>query len=195
VLTPGGANYYWSDRPLRNMTPVIPPAEGATVSYLPWLMGSGSLRFNRSLQTDTGTLRVQNVSGNVLVRDFEAIMSKAVLDGSLYVFRYFDVAAQWAWIEQHGTLSVGDAGDSVQLNLVQLFSGQDDTPAQTVSETCQLSWGYPRCGATGDTECLYTFASCQVVERFVGIQTAFETNNPATVAALADVTINRTRAW
>jgi hypothetical protein len=196
VQTPSGDTHYWSDRPLRNMTPVIPPATGGPlVNYVPWLLGSGTLTYNRSTVTDTGSLTVQNVSGNVLQRDFEKIARRSTLEGSLFVFRYYQVDLAWAWIEQHGTLSCGEAGTFVPLNLQQLFAGSDDTPNQQVSETCQLMWAAGRCPSTQATECLYTYASCQVIERFVGIQTAFETNNPAAAANLATQVINRNRAW
>lgn len=76
-----------------------------------------------------------------------------------------------------------------------MLQGQDDTPEQTIGETCNLVWGQARCGATGNTECLYTYASCQVPEHFVGIQTAFETNNPEAAAALPTTVINRKRPW
>jgi hypothetical protein len=205
VQTPSGDTYYWSDRPLRNIVPVIPPAvgglltvfslSGPVVNYVPWLMGSGTLNYNRSTVADTGTLSIQNVSGNVLQRDFERIARRSTLEGSLFVFRYYQVDLAWAWIEQHGTLSCGDAGTTVPLNLSQLFAGSDDTPVQQVAETCQLNWAAGRCPSTQPTECLYTYQSCQVPERFVGIQTAFEVNNPAAAANLPTQTINRTRAW
>jgi hypothetical protein len=199
VLTPAGDVHYWSDRRLVGAQCAIGeggglPYDNELVDYQPWLMSAGTLKFYRSMQTDTGNASLQNISGDVLFRDFERIASKYVLEGSLYVLRYYSVDMQWAWIEQHGTLSCGEAGATVPLSLVQLFAGQDDTPEQQVSETCQLNWAEKRCGATGDTEYLYTFQSCQVVERFTGIQTAFEINNPEAAAALALVTINRTRA-
>jgi hypothetical protein len=197
VQTPSGDIYYWSDRRLKNMPAAI-TADGnpAMVDYTAWLLGSGSFSFNRSLNTDTGSLTLQNLSGDVLQSDFERIVRRGTLEGSLYVFRYYQVDMQWAWLEQHGTLTVGDTSRStVQLGLVQLLSGSDDTPEQTVSETCQLVWGEKRCGATGDTECLYTYASCQVPEHFTGIQTAFETNNPESYANLPTQTFNRKKNW
>ena len=172
----------------------VPSSQGAT--YQPWLLGSGSLNFYRSLQTDTMTLTLQNLSGDVLQSDWEKIVRKATLEGSLYVFRYYAVDLGIAWIEQHGTLSVGDTTrTSAQLNLSQLLQGQDDTPTMQVGENCQLIWGQRRCSATGPTECLYTFASCQVAEHFVGIQTSFEVNNPSAVANVPAQVFNRKRSW
>ena len=171
IQTLAGLQYYLADRPLVNFPTalVLPGAAQQLVTYLPWLLGAGSLNFYRSLQTDTLTL---------------------------FIFRYYAVDMGCAWIEQHGLLSVGDTNRStVQLPCSQLLQGQDDTPVWQVSENCQLIWAEPRCGATGSTECLYTFASCQVPEHFVGIQTAFETNNPSTVANLPTTTFNRKRSW
>jgi hypothetical protein len=110
---------------------------------------------------------------------------------------YYSVDLAYPWIEQHGTLSLNSAPrfGNATLSLVQLNQGQDDTPEQTLSETCQLDWGEKRCGATGPTECLYSYASCQVPPHYVGIQTAFETNNPEAPAQLPQRPINRSRAW
>jgi hypothetical protein len=171
---------------------IVPPA---AVDYEPWIVSTVNFNFNRSSQTDIGGLQLQNVSGDVLVRDFERIARRSVLEGSLYVLRYYSADLEWPWIEQHGTLSVGDAGTMVPITLRQLLDGSDDTPAQVVSENCQLVWGERRCGATGSTECLYTYTSCQVIEHFTGIQTGFEINNPAAAAVLSTQVINRKKAW
>ncbi len=196
VQTAAGDLYYWADRKV-TAVPVLAATMPATdvVSYVPWLLGKGKLSVNRSLQTDTGSITVQNLGGNSFERDFARIMRRSTLEGALFVLRYFDVAAGFAWVEQHGTLTVGDTGNTATLQLQQLLSGSDDTPEQNVSETCQIVWGEKRCGATGTTECLYTYASCQVPEHFVGIQTAYETNNPATAAELPTQVTNRKRAW
>lgn len=199
IQTPSGDLHYFSDRALSNVQCAIGaaglPGNPELVSYLPWLMGEASLRFYRSLQTDTASVTLQNVSGDVLTRDFERIARRSVLEGSLYVLRYYAVDIGWSLFEMHGTISLGEQGNTVQLNLTQLLAGSDDTPAQQVSETCQLVWGQARCGAVGNVECLYTYQSCQVTNHFTGIQTAFEINNPESVAALATTTINRARAW
>ena len=196
VQTPSGDIHYWSDRALVNIPAAI-TADGdpALVTYLPWLLSPVTLTFNRSLQTDTGAIDVQNLSGNVLQRDFESIVRRGVLEGSLFVLRYYSVDMEWTWLEQHGTLSVGETGLIAPLSLQQLLAGADDTPAMNVSETCQLVWGKARSGATGSTEFLYTFFGCQEIEHFTGIQTGFEINNPESVASLPTQTINRKRAW
>ncbi len=197
VQTPSGDMHYWADRALANIPSgfAIPGTLAPAVTYLPWLLGSGSFSFNRSLVTDTMTLTMQNISGDVLQTDFERIVRKSTLEGSIFVFRYYAVDLAWAWITMQGTLSVGETRGTLTLNGSQLLQGQDDTPVQQVSESCQLIWAQPRCGATGSTECNYTYASCQVTERFVGISTSFETANPESVANVPVTPVNRKRAW
>lgn len=202
VQTASGDVYHWSDRKLANVPGVIlSDAEAATglATYSPWLLDVGDFSFNRSTITDTGQLRIQNLSGDVLQSDWEKIVRGGTLEGALFVYRYFAIDLGFAWIEQHGTLSVSDTDRiGAQITLYQLVQGQDDTPQQQISETCQLNWGEARCGAStanGAVECLYTFMSCQVPEHFVGIQTAFETNNPEAVAQLPQQPLNRARPW
>ena len=198
VQTLAGDTYYWADRTVAGVAAVIPPAPGlpAVPVYQPWLLGTGTYSFNRSTSTDTGSVTLQNLSGDVLASDFERIVRKATIEGSLYVLRYYQLDLGFAWLEQHGTLTVGDTSrTSASLKLSQLLQGQDDTPEQDVSETCQLVWAGKRCGATGPTECLYTYSSCQVPVHFVGIQTAFEVNNPEAIATLPVQTVNRKRSW
>lgn len=196
VQTPAGTIFYWADRKLANIPAAI-TADGnpANVSYDAWLTSSASLNLYKAMQTDTATLSVQNLSGNVLERDLQKLMTRGTLEGSLYVLRYYAVDLAWAWMEQHGTLTMGEGDLSAELTLSQLLQGQDTTPEQTVTENCNIVWKEKRCGATGATECLYTYASCQVIEHFVGIQTTFETNNPESAANLPTVSVNRKRPW
>lgn len=194
VQTPAGDVFYWADRPIEAVPAIAQPGP-STVAYLPWLLGAGKLTFNKTLKTDTGSLTLQNTSGNTLQAEFEAIARRSVLEGSIFVLRYFAADLEWPWIEQHGTLTVGETGSTVQITLQQMLSGSDDTPVGRVGETCQLIWGEARCGATGPQECLYTYSTCQVVEHFCGIQTGFETNNAETVAQLAVTPVNRNRSW
>ena len=73
------------------------------------------------------------------------------------------------------------------------FSGQDDVPGNIISETCQLVWGERRCGATGQQECLYSFRTCQVPERFMGILTTFEKNYGEAIPDMPAQPVNRRR--
>jgi hypothetical protein len=196
VQTVDGNIYYWSDRALSGI-PAAVTADGTDqdVTYAPWLMSAPTFTFNRSMQTDVGSFTLQNVSGDSVSRDFEKVTRRSALEGAFFIYRYWDVGAEFAWLEVHGTLTVSGVPSRIaELGASQLFSGQDDTPAGTYSESCQLVWGEKRCGATGDTECLYSYKTCQVTERYVGILTNFEQNFAETIAAVPTQVINRRRA-
>ena len=168
----------------------IPPAE-----YLPWLMSVPQIAFHRSLQTDFGSFILQNVSGDTLSRDFEKLMRRATLEGAFFVYRLWQADAEASWLEVHGTLTVEDVDDNlVKLKGTQLISpAQDDTPMFQYSETCQLQWAGRRCGATGTTECQYSYATCQVPERIFVVLNDFEKNYGESIANIAIKPINRRR--
>jgi hypothetical protein len=168
---------------------------GAASPYLPWLVSVPQFTFHRSLITDMGSFTIQNLSGDTLSRDFEKIARRSALEGALFVYRLWQADAQAAWLEVHGTLTVDDVGvDTVQLKGMQLLNpSQEDTPLENYSETCQLQWGGRRCGATGSTECSYSFATCQVVERIMVAMNNYEKNYGETAANTAQNVINRRR--
>jgi hypothetical protein len=164
--------------------------------YLPWILEVPEFKTYRSLQTDTGSFVLQNLSGDTLSRDFEKIMRRSALEGALFVYRLWQADAQASWLEVHGTLTVTDVGvDTVKLKGVQLLNpAQDDTPLEQYCETCQLQWGGPRCGATGSTECSYSLQTCQSPNRIMVEQNHFEKNYGEATANTAFNVINRRRA-
>lgn len=174
-------------------TPLSNPAS----SYLPWLLGVPEITYNRSLQTDIGSFQVQNLSGTSLTRDTSAILRKSALEGALFVYRCWQPDAQAAWIEVHGTLTVEDVPpDILRVKGVQAINpAQDDTPLEQYSETCQWNWGLARCGSTQPTECLYSYQSCQVLERIAVVMNNYEKNYGETVANTPLVVINRARKF
>jgi hypothetical protein len=56
-----------------------------------------------------------------------------------------------------------------------------------------LQWGGPRCGATGDVECGYSYQSCQSLSRIMCVMNNYETNFGETVANTALNVTNRRR--
>jgi hypothetical protein len=171
-----------------NVTPGYGP-------YKPWILAVPKITFNRSLQTDIGQFILQNLSGDVLSRDFERIMRRSALEGAFFVYRLWDPSANAAWLEMHGTFSVDAFGvDTVTLKGSQLLNpAQDDTPNEIFCENCQNQWGRARCGATGTTECQYSFQTCQVVEHFRGFLNSYETNYGEAIANVATRPTNRRR--
>lgn len=169
--------------------------DATLTAYKPWLLSVPQFSFHRSLQTDVGAFVLQNLSGDTLSRDFEKIARSSALEGAFFVYRCWQPDAEAAWLEVHGTLTLGGAGDdTAQLKGTQLLNpSQDDTPLEDYSETCQLQWGGVRCGATGTTECTYSYQSCQVVERIMVVMNNYEKNFGETAANTAQSVINRRR--
>ena len=195
VQTVEGDLHYWADRPVAAPYAITADGNSAIGTYLPWLLSVPSISFHRSLQTDTGTFVIQNISGDSLSRDFEKIARRSALEGSLFVYRMWQPGAEAAWLEVHGNLTVeGINPETVQLQGAQLLNpSQDDTPLEIYCETCQLEWASKRCGATGDTECKYSYKTCQVVERIMVVLNNYEKNYGTTTANVATKTINRRR--
>ncbi|MDE3162516.1 MAG: hypothetical protein KGL64_04580 [Acidobacteriota bacterium] len=170
-------------------------APNVPVKYKPWLMGVPQMTFNRSLQTDIGTFRLQNISGTTRSRDLEQLLRSSALEGALFVYRCWQPDANAAWIEVHGTLTLENLPpDLGVIKGVQAINpAQDDTPLEEYSETCQWNWGLARCGSTQPTECLYSYPTCQVLERIGVEMNNYEKNYGETVATTPLVTINRAR--
>jgi hypothetical protein len=166
--------------------------------YLPWLLSVPSITLHRSLATDSAVFVLQNISGNTLARDVEIQLRASALQGAFFIYRCWEGAAEAPWLEMHGTLTLdpGAGVDTAQITGAQLLNpAQDDTPLEIYCETCQLQWAGPRCGSTQSTECLYSFQSCQVIERPMIIMNDFEVNYGETTANTPLTVINRSRRF
>jgi hypothetical protein len=195
VQTLDGDIYYWADRPILAPAVITADGEPATVKYSPWLLNRPLLTTHRSMQADRVTFEVQCVSGDTLVPDMDRILRTAAIEGALCIFRIWNAAGEFAWREFHCQLTLDDK-DNSKASLIgeqlSASSGQDSLTA-TYGENCNLTWKEKRCGATGDTECLYSFATCQVPERYQGVLVNFEPNLTDAVTSLPTTTINRRR--
>lgn len=188
------AVYYTNSSTTATISHPGTPASGSG-PYIPWLLSVPQFTFNRSLTTDTGEFIVQNLSGDTLSRDVEKIVRRSTFEGAMFVYRCWQTDAEEAWLEVHGTLSVEDIGpDTAKLKAGPLINAAStDCPPENYCETCQLDWGSKRCGATGTTECSYSFYTCQVPRRFKGVLNHYEKNYGEAFANTALNVINRRR--
>jgi hypothetical protein len=188
-----GNQYFWADRTINALSELTGIAE----SYLPWLLSAGPFASHRSMASDSGSFKVQNVSGTTLSRDLAAKLTASAIEGAMFIYRCWQADAQAAWILRMGTLTFsGGTPDTATFKTKPLSSpAQKDAPVEQYSETCQLQWGGPRCGSTQSTECNYSFQSCQVPERPMLILNHYEKNYGETVANTPLVTINRSRRF
>lgn len=195
IQTMDGDIYYVADRAVSFIPAAITPDGGRLlVQYQPWIVTAPNFKFYRSTQTDTGTIQLQNVSGDTVNRDFSRLARHIALEGAIFVFRWWQAGGEFAWREVHGMLSVVNVSStSAQLAASQTLTGNDDTPAGFYGENCQLVWGEKRCGATGETECMYSYRTCQVPERYMGVLNTYEKTYDESVAPIITQTVNRRR--
>jgi len=193
VQDSNGNNYYWSSRPISAASVI----DGSTQSYLAWILNVGAWTFHRSMQTDMGTIRMQNISGDTLSRDLEKIVRKSALEGALFVYRYYQADAKEAIREVHGTLSVDDSDPTtVSFTCKQLLNpSADPTPQYQYCEICQWRWSSVQCGSTQTTPCQQSYPTCQVTERIFAITNSYEKNFGEATANVATVSMNRMRRF
>lgn len=148
---------------------------GGNAQYLPYVKSFGPYRFSRSLRTDSGDVKIQNISGNSIVRDVANILSLNEFDGALFVARYWRPLSQTVDLEIHGKLSEPvPAETEVAFRLLQLFdANQQSVPKRGPGPNCSLHYLSPQCGSvSGLPTCDLLFSSCvtrAAVERFNGL--------------------------
>jgi len=118
-----GTRHYWSSHEI--VAPRRLPNDAAAQQYKGWLAEPfPTFNFTRSLRSDYGEIRVQNVSGNTIDREVDALMRANAWRGAYAVYRRFYVPADAASFEVHGF--VADRGDlgqaSIWIRLVQLLN-------------------------------------------------------------------------
>jgi|GEM_PF-1321879 len=197
----GNGNTYYSGDPTRNVDGLahacIAWISEWPTQYKPWLLSVPEFTFHRSSVTDSGAFVLQNLSGTTLARDMEQIIRASTLEGAMFIYRCWQSDAAAAWREVHGKFTIPDGGvgpDTLTLQASSLSTSADvDAPLLEYSETCQWRWKSPQCGATGSTECGYSYQSCQQIDRILVVLNSYEKNYGETTANVATTTINRRR--
>ncbi len=202
VLDTNGNIYYWASRRISapaaiDASSITGGDPATTVSYLPWVLSVPEWSFHRSLQTDMGAIRLQYLSGDTLQRDFDRIVRSSALEGAFFIYRMWEAAAEWPYLEVHGTLSVTRPDDAiVPLQAKQLLNpSMDVMPQYTYSEVCPWRWGSKQCGSTAASECQHGFPTCQVPERIRVISNSYEKNFGAADANVSVKSMNRLRKF
>lgn len=192
VQDTNGNIYHWADR--KNFLAPVLIGEGV-LPYVGWLLSCGPFVYNRSLVTDFGSFVIQNVSGDTLSRDMEKTLRGTTLEGAQFAYRCWQADAQAFLLYGTGTLTFDGGSDDLARFKTKPFgdAAQEDTPLFQLCETCQLNWAGPRCGSTKPTECSYSFQSCQVPERFMGVINSFEKNYGETTSDVPLLNVNRSR--
>lgn len=149
VLTVNGEIFYWSDRNKIQAPPVLTQPDTITRGiYLPWLVGVPTITQYRSMQTNTGSFAIQNVSGDTLASDLETMLRSTTLEGAQFAYRMWVPGMQRPWLSWYGTLTLdATAVADGQFKAKDMFDpNATDALDEQYCETCQWLWGSDRCG-------------------------------------------------
>jgi phage-related protein len=175
VQTLDGTHYYFSDGD--GTYPTVLGA-GPTALYGPHILGIDGFNSNRSQRVDGGSIILQNLSGNPVVRDMASAFDAREFEGALTVLRFWKLemaAASETWVGVLGEPQVDEP--QVTIAMGGLMDGNLDTvPIYTMTEECNWRFKAAQCGsASGLPTCDKTFDNCQTrnaTERFRGIPVA-----------------------
>jgi hypothetical protein len=172
IVTVDGSQYFYSD----GMTgPFLKADATGSVAYVPMLQAIGALRCSRDAQTDAGDITFQNVSGNLIRRDFSDVAASRELEGALCVVRFWDSLFDFTIDSFHGYLSEQDIDEQfATFRLLQLLDGgMYELANDTYSELCTLRYKGGICQSpSGNPVCNKRFTDCNLnaaVEHFNGI--------------------------
>jgi hypothetical protein len=185
VVTHAGYSYHWASRPIASASAIGAPAvftgnpppwnaqhlmipSGSwDDTYLPWLLSAGPFHLSRSTQTDIGNFTVQNVSGDTLQRDVSAMFMGDAFENALFAFREWNLEAQLAEFEFHGTLSLTNLTEVMaEFAATQIFDMNNDEAADVYSEICAWRYASAACGDTSGNPCLHSWPTCRIPPRF-----------------------------
>ncbi len=168
VQTVTGSRYFWSDQTIAGIPSVL---TGAPASFAGWIVGQPQFQLFGSIQTDTATIELQNVSGNTVERDAALALSSHEFIGAFIYFRLWDAAAEAATFIFMGTVSSAEIDDETLTLSINGFDNWSDTQAVTfnIDVACPLSFGSMQCGSVSPISCQQSYGTCSSIERFAGV--------------------------
>jgi len=210
VIALDGTTYHWGNKEI-DTAPVLPPTLPGTppawlagqafrpadydTHYYPWLLSATGFHHTRSMQSDTATITIQDVSGNTLQRDMAGLIVGTSFEGALFCFRIWNPLAQQPTFVQYGRLTVlGVTEIEISFGANQLFNPNDyDGLPYSYSETCQWLYGSRGCGDTSNNPCDNTFVTCRQQTRFFGVLNTVVFTQTPSVAQISTNQVVRNR--
>lgn len=192
VLTQRGNYYYWAEAAGR-FPCVFGVNPGAAVAYKPWILASQQFHFTRTLQTDSGEIQLQNLSGNTLRREVAALFSNDEFTGAQFVYRLWRPSAEQSLLTFIGKL-IEPVIDEVLVHLkAACWFDPNNVEAMpyVFSESCQWFFGSAQCGSASATPCVNTLSTCSAVERFCGVISRITSYQQETITSISAKVVNR----
>lgn len=156
---------------------------GGTVDYQGWIMGAPRFTLTGTTQTNTGTIQVQNKSGNTVTRDAATAFSQQEFIGALVVYRLWRADSEAAIFTFIGNVSAVEIDDDTMTLTLEGFGNWSAilAPAVNIDPTCGLYFGSGECGSTSSTPCQNTYGTCTSIERFKGVIAAWDWASQAAI--------------
>ena len=149
------------------------PRDVFSADFSPWIIQPPSFHTYKSSQTATGTVTIQNVSGDSIRRDTSQIFTKQEMMGGLVSYRLWREDCQYALYSFLGTVDDVDInvdGDTMTLSMEGFVNWSKITaPDQQIGVSCPLQFGSVACGSTSATPCNNSYGTCSSIERYKGI--------------------------
>lgn len=177
ILTAAGKTYFVSEQ----MTTAPSLITGAPAQYLDWLIGAPEFHETGTVETDTGSIEIQNISGTTVQRDAGLMFTETELIGALVICRIWRGDAQTAlrtYFMQVTAAQINHA--SLRLSLETSLGNWSAiiAPAYKIDVACPLTFASKACGSVSPTPCDQTYGNCSSVNRFMGVITAWVTDTP-----------------
>lgn len=168
VRTVSVNTYFWSEQrgiwnSIINGTP--------TNQYLDWLVGEQQFQLHGSTQTDTGTLSVQNMSGNTVERDIAVTYSRNEFIGAFVYYRLWRADAEVSIFTFMGNIVDADIDEQTMDLSIEGFGNYSaiKAPSYSIDVSCPLVFGSMACASTSPTPCQQSYGTCTSIERFAGV--------------------------
>jgi len=182
ILTVSGNIYLFSEGNVGDMPSIL--KGGSTNAYKGWVTGQPTFQTFGSTQTDTGSISLQNISGNTVQRDAALLVSQYELIGAFVYYRLWNIAGEQSLFTFMGSIT-GVEVDETQMDLS--LEGFDNYSMirclDDIGVSCPLTFASPQCASTSPTPCQQSYGTCTSIERFKGVIIQWSTDNqsPPTV--------------
>ncbi len=139
-----GTNYFWSDFEGQFLSRLT----GAQQLYKPWIAQPPTIKMTRSLISDGGDFRLQNLSGNTIDREVAALFKAGEFIGAYVIYRPWFLPLDGAPFEFHGFLKEPNVEpEIVSIRTLQLFQPNEiSTCDLTQTRDCNFRFNSPQCG-------------------------------------------------
>ena len=149
------------------------------MEYTEWLIDKQRFQLFGSTQTDTGTLSVQNLSGNTVQRDVALAYARNEFIGAFVYYRLWRADAEFAIFQFMGNVVDADIDEQVMDLTLEGFGNYSAirAPAYAIDVACPLFFGSMACGSTAATPCQQSYGTCSSIERFAGAVVQWDFSN------------------